>query len=274
MSTKRKREEFRLPETIVLAINTHGYIMLDEYTHEPEFFTPPEGVEVVKIAAVVPGVCNILSPEAVTQNIKIIDNAIKPYKSLDDVNLYDLGNTLSIKLMENQIDLPEIETDYRQSLKRIEPAEIDAVTSSHIHASDKGFQVEDYSGKRMINKGYMRTRNDPKQKHHDWKMIIVNRMGAKIDFLPTVARILRSEEPYTDISTIIQDLQRFGAKRVLIVDFSCSNFVNSDRGDIVNARGERNVRNELLKKGLFGGKTRKRKSRKHNRRNTRLRRYI
>ena len=268
MSTKKRSplifKKRELPETVVLAINTHGYIVLNK-DGEPELFNP-EGIEIVKVSAIAPGVCNILTPNAVTKNIKIVNDVTKKFcydkgEDLNDINLVELGQVINTELKENQIDLPDIEEYVRKSAAKREA--VDPIFAEHVHSSDKGFQVKDFTGLPMINKWYMREESDTKVKHHDWKMTIVNLRGAKIDFMPYVSRGLRAGEPTTNIATIIDDLKRFGVKRLLLVDFSCSNFSDILRGDIIDETATRALRRTLLKEGLFGGNNRrKRKTRR------------
>ena len=254
----------QLPETVVLAINTHGYIVLDETTHEPEIFTP-EGIEIVKIAAVVPGVCNILSPSTVTQNIKLVSELTTEFckdKNINDVDLEGLGNYINETLKYNQHDFSEIEKSVRQTIARGES--VDNVSADHVHASDKGFQIKNFSNTPMINKWYMRSNSDIAPKHHDWKMAIVNLHGAKIDFMPYVSRDLRSGDHSTNIQKIIDTLKGFGVKRLLVVDFSCSNFTDIERNDIVVDTREMNViQRNLLKEELFGGRIKENKSKEN-----------
>ena len=265
MSTVKRKAKppLQLPETVVLAINTHGYIVLDKNTHKPELFTPDKDIEIVKIAAVVPGVCNILSPTTVTKNIRLVSKLTKEFckdKNINDVDLEELGHSINEALKPNQDDFPEIEKSVRKSIARGEA--VDTVYADHVHASDKGFQIKNFTNEPMINKWYMRSNSDTKQKSHDWKMAIVNLTGSKIDFMPYVSRYLRSGEPTTNIKTIIDTLiTQFGVKRLLVVDFSCSNFTDIERGDILDKTRDMNAEQRTLLKGeLFGGRTKHNKT--------------
>jgi hypothetical protein len=113
----------------------------------------------------------------------------------------------------------------------------------------------------VINKTYIR-KNATEQFESPWdfKISVLNVIGYPDLLVEMVGRHYIEESEVT-LKQITQYLYNRGVREIILVDFSCSVFINeSDVKTEPDARTERILRRELLKQGIHGGLLRKRRT--------------
>jgi hypothetical protein len=250
------------PETVVLSITLHG-LMLVENGAVAEF-TVPDGMRIIKISAVAPGVCNVTTEK----EIKIANDSIR--EVFDSPQLtYEEKESKLASLVQS---LKTLESDTTATIRSQLKREEDVDMRNMLRYMDKGFSIVHYeSGKTMINKEFGRSGGEGLESVDDYKITALNvegqpdlhsiivseRSGATMTRGTT-----KSEEQYLlRLSTIVTFLQKNGVKNILLFDFSCSEMTEGSERD------KRLLRLNLMKEGKNGGKkteTRRRKNRRYN----------
>jgi hypothetical protein len=247
------------PETLVLSITLHGLMSVENGAVAE--FTVPQGMRILKVSAVTPGVCNVTTEEEITTaNASIRKVFGSPQLTYKDVVSKLAPLVQSLKTLESDT-LPTI----RSQLK----GEKDTDMSNFLLHTDKGFSIVNYeSGKPMINKEFGRSDGEGLKNVDDYKITALNAVGE-----PDIHSLIVSERPGSTmtrastksegefllrLSTIVTFLQERGVKNILLFDFSCSEMTEG------SPRFIRNARRNLVKEGKNGGKkteTRRRKKR-------------
>ena len=247
--------EFNYPATIVITINTHGMIIINE-DGTYETFKVKEGISVYKINAVAPGVCNILWDEQNQENIDIVERALHKVRT----DYIEAGNQVPMTMYDfsNQVRniLFGYQSFYQKELKQeMEEAksrgEDGKIHEEYLHHFDKGFTLCDFTNADIVNKGFTRSNEEGMGVHYDWQITAINMRG-KPDILKNIilekgTGIHHHGTSETTLKDIIDHLHRHGVKRILMVDFSCSNFADENFNDILTDRGIRDMRARILK---------------------------
>ena len=248
------KHDFNYPQTIVITINTHGFIIINE-DGLYDTFKVKRGVTFYKINAVTPGVCNILWDEQNQSNINIIEEALNKVRTdyvesgnIVPMSMYDFSNKVRNILYSYQ-------TLYQKDLKKemVEKKSVGEQVEIHqeyLHHFDKGFTLCDFTNTNIINKGFNRSNEEGMGDHHDWQITAVN-MPSKPDILKNInlekgIGIHHHGTSETTLKEIIGHLYRHGVKRILMVDFSCANFVDENFDDVLTERGVRSMRANIL----------------------------
>ena len=234
------------PETLVLSITLHG-LMSVENGDVPTFIVP-EGMRIIKVSAVTPGVCNVTTGE----EMKIANDSIHEVFGSPELTYEEIGPKLT-SLVQS---LKKIESDTIPTIRSQLKKEEDPNMRNMLRYTDKGFRVVHYeSGKPIINKEFGRSDGEGMQSVEDYKIIAINAVGQ-----PDLHSIIVSErsgatmtrgstksegEFLLRLSTIVTFLRGKGVKNILLFDFSCSEMSESSERDV------RNIRRNL--KGLNGG---------------------
>jgi hypothetical protein len=278
----------KFPKTLVIAISTHGTIRADKADLN---FTVPSGVTLVKVNAVIPSVCNIISSndmknasDFITEEInKINKTPVLDTKNetpvldtknetpvLDTKDLLVLASEIKdhiVKKVSNSVD--QTDTYVRQQRKA---GESESLTDelAFLNSFARGYRVIDATGKQMINKYYSRENSDALNPTGDWQIKALNVEGQP-DLINEIERANdRRSTRTSDAEITFEELINFcikkGSRRFLVFDFSCANVADEDRKDVLlTDRDRRNFASAKLKDGTaYGGKTKKikRKSRK------------
>jgi hypothetical protein len=252
----------KFPETLVLSITVHGLMSVENGAVAE--FTVPDGMRIIKISAVAPGVCNVTTESEIEKaNASIRKVFGSPQLRYEEIEPNLASLVQSLKTLESDTT-PTI----RSQLK----GEKDTDMSNFLRHTDKGFSIVNYeSGKPIINKEFGRSDGEGLESVDDYKITALNAVGQ-----PDLHSIIvsersgatmtrgttKSEEQYLlRLSTIVTFLQENGVKNIVLFDFSCSEMTEGTERDI------RNARLNLVKQGLKGGKkteTRRRKNRRYN----------
>jgi hypothetical protein len=252
------------PETLVLSITLHGLISVENGAVTN--FTVPQGMRILKVSAVTPGVCNVTTEEEITTANASIRNVFgSPQLTYKDVvsKLTPLIKTL--KTLESDT-LPTI----RSQLKKEE----DVNMRNMLRYTDKGFKVVEYeSGKPIINKEFGRSDGEGLKSVEDYKITALNAVGQ-----PDIHSLIVSERPGATmtrastksegefllrLSTIVTFLQERGVKNLVLFDFSCSE-LSEETGREFSKTETRYIGRTSVKEGKNGGKkteTRRRRKR-------------
>jgi hypothetical protein len=245
------------PETVVLSITVHGLMSVENGAVTT--FTVPDGMRIIKISAVAPGVCNVTTESEIeTANASIRKVFGSPQLRYEDIEPKLASLVQSLKTLEYDTT-PTI----RSQLK----GEKNTDMSNFLRHTDKGFSIVNYeSGKTMINKEFGRSDGEGVENVDDYKITAINAVGQ-----PDIHSLIVSERPGATmtrastksegdfllrLSTIVTFLKEKGVKNIVLFDFSCSEMTEGTERDIRNER--RNL------KGLNGGKkteTRRRRKR-------------
>jgi hypothetical protein len=252
-------EKKKYPETVVLSITVHGLMSVENGAVAE--FTVPDGMRIIKISAVAPGVCNVTTES----EIEKANASIRKVFGSPDLTYKDVVSKLA-PLVQS---LKTLESDTTHTIRSQLKGEKDTDMSNFLLHIDKGFSIVNYeSGKPMINKEFGRSGGEGLKSVDDYKITALNAVGE-----PDIHSLIVSERPGATmtrastkgegefllrLSTIVTFLQKNGVKNILLFDFSCSEMTEGTERDIRNARWN------LIKEGLHGGKkteTRRRRKR-------------
>jgi hypothetical protein len=278
------------PKTIVLAITSHGVIPLDEMG-KPETFTLPRGVTLMKVNAVSPGVCNIMSSddsddyvESIIEWVKKLDkkglskkkedftkNLAATFKHEDRIRTFpEVESLLPSKKRELLSKKFEEHDDYSGYLDKMKDIQTDEAYLNQVPA---GYKISSFKNKRyktrqevrsskkniVIEKIYSRDNADEQfESSWDFKIIAVNVLGFPDLLVEMTSRRNRDISEVT-LSEIIYYLHVIkDVEEIILIDFSCSSFSDIDKEgfsfDSLDERTIRTLRREILKEGIYGGR--------------------
>lgn len=249
------------PETVVLSITLHGLMSVKNGAVAE--FTVPEGMRIIKVSAVAPGVCNVTTES----EIEKANASIRKVFGSPDLTYQEIEDNLA-SLVQS---LKTLESDTTSTIRSQLKGKKDEDMSNFLLHTDKGFSIVNCeSGKTMINKEFGRSDGEGLKNVDDYKIIALNAVGqpdlhsnivsGRSGATDTRGSIKSEGEFLLRLSTIVTFLQKEGVKNILLFDFSCSEMTEGSE------RGKRLLRLNLTKKGLYGGKkteTRRRKNRRY-----------
>jgi hypothetical protein len=251
------------PETVVLSITLHGLMSIEN--GDVAEFTVPEGMRIIKISAVAPGVCNVTTGEEITTANasirKVFDSSELSYEEKES-KIASLVQ--SLKTLES-----DTTATIRSQLKTQKDEDTIKDMLNMLRSTNKGFTTVEYlPGDPIINKEFGRSDGEGLDNVDDYKIIAVNVEGqpdlhsiiVSGRYGATMTRgTTKSEGQYLlRLSTIVTFLQERNVKNIILFDFSCSEMTEGSE------RKKRLLRLNLTKKGLHGGKkteTRRRRKR-------------
>ena len=249
--------QFNYPKTIVISITTHGNILINE-DGLYETFKVRSGLTFYKINAVAPGICNILWDEQNEDNTEILERALHKVKTQyrdeqnnaqpQQISMYDFSNDVRNVLFGYQTFFQKpLKNDMEESKSSGEDIK---QHQDYLHHFNKGFSLCDFTGAVVVNKGYSRTNIEGIGLHNDWQMNVIN-MAGKPDLLKNInlekgIGIHHRGTTETSLKEILSHLYKHGVKRILMVDFSCSNFTDENFNEILTDRGAREIRANIL----------------------------
>jgi hypothetical protein len=276
----------------VVQITTHGKIPLSK-KGEPKLFKLPKGMTLIKMSAVVPGVCNFMDPinahysanfilekEIMTElNTHLTAIGISGVMSKSSQEFFDGTLARIFRKLDTRI-VKKIES-IAQSKKRIKLSQdVSQLAADYVHKLDKNYVVTLFKNKQLVvDKVYQRTNKesfgiqtlapDARTHTYDFKL---NRLDQQerpdLMITPSNKRPLRPKEgeenaAAVSLKELLHDLNIKGVKNVVIFDFSCSAF-----GGTLDDRTVRTLRASILDNGRYGGKNKTPKHRSKNKRRT------
>jgi hypothetical protein len=257
----------KFPKTLVIAISTHGTIRAGKGD-----FKVPDGVTLVKVNAVIPSVCNIISSNDMKNASDFItEEIVEKTPVLDTKNLIVLASEIKDDLIEKVKGSKDQTDKYVKQERKSGESESLNVELAFLNSFARGYNVLDATGKYMANKYYSRENSAALNPTGDWQIKALNVAGQP-DLINEVERANKRRSTGTSEAEItFEELINFciekGARRFLVFDFSCANVTDEDLNDIFSndERWRRHFANNMRKKGvIYGGRTKrvKRKSRK------------
>ena len=265
--------------TMISIITSHGGIPCTMDNANYDTFVIPEGIEVIKFTISVPGIVSYADQVNVDNYIKLIN------KYADDLINTEVNDAFLKIIVEG---IQELFKDIVK--KKLNKYKKNKYISDLLHHYEKGFNIYKLrAGDRMINKIY--TRDVVQKKINNWSIIELSHKYSDEDVeksLPDIFfKIPRNITPinirfkiglYMDIirtEQLIEYYKSKGIKKLLIFDFSCSDFTNTSNNlklfnneDRLSRRLRRNTKQENIPSGGLRKKrkTRKRRKSRKNRR--------
>lgn len=263
-------------ETAVLVFTTHGDIQVrnsrnPELTEEVDDFFIPEGMEIVILNAVSPGVPNLLPPKNVAPFVRIVRNATSHFNSRSPMKeMKEIVQTIKNQILERD-DQPENVAKEIRSANELYTNDGE-IMAYHNRSHEFLYKIKTYTKgtKSLIpNKEYLREDkllykiNDNgekiKIKNSNWKLNLLNSdISTDEDLMDTLnpnagkTRNASSREGNTTtrLETIINELYNRGVRKLIIIDLTCSVIRKKQSG--ITDRGERNVALTLIKEQSTG----------------------
>jgi len=269
---KEKLGPVELPETLILSVTVHGVIDAKPLKGEEQIeavgeqqpervpkLQVPDGMRVLKISAVAPGVCNVVSPDDTVAANKVLNDAFGSNPmSYDAIRPLVPGVVAALKTIE-----AEGEKELREDKELMHDEQI----RQFVRSTPKGYEVKEYGPKEtMINKMYTRSIGEGADDPAEYKITIMNSVE-KYDLFSLIltgrlgAAATRASEKVEDLyglelAELLEFVQKRGVKNVVLFDFSCSEMPDIDD------RTKRLYAREVKREGLTGGKRTRRRNRK------------
>jgi len=263
MSSKgSKKSKVGKLKTAVLVFTTHGDVQVrssknPELTEEVEKYRIPEGMEIVSLNAVKPGVPNMLPPKNVKPFIRIVRTTTEDFN--DETEKKDMKEM--VKQIKQQIfeldDQPgEVSTEVNK--KNTNYTDDEETMAYHRTSHEFLYSIRTYSNRFMSNKEFLREDKllykedydgeNVKLESSNWKLNLLNtNVKTDEDLMDTLnpnagktrAAHERSGYTITRLGNVIDELNRRGIKKVIIIDLTCSVIRKKQEG--VTARTERTI---------------------------------
>jgi hypothetical protein len=258
------------PETVLLAVTSHGLTKYNDDSKQVITFNVPPDMKIIKLSAVAPGVCNLTEPESLDKTIeRIVKKINKPVefnKLLRDPVSYLEELIVLIKTNE--------EDTINETINDKSPDFDRKIRDDYFHHRNKSYTIMEYNqNDPIINKDFVRN-NRTELNRGAWDFQI-SALNASEVGKPDLFNEITQRRTYADADTtitleqIVDFLKGKGVHQIIIIDLSCSNF-ESETGDELNNREERNLRRNILKSGLNGGKKKYKKTQKHKRKKRKI----
>ena len=251
------------PETVVLSITLHGRMSVENGAVTT--FTVPDGMRIIKVSAVAPGVCNVTTEK----EIEKANASIRKVFGSPDLTYQEKESKLASLVQSLKTLESDTTATIRSQVKKEEDEDTIKDMLNMLRYMDIGFTTVEYlPGEPIINKEFGRSDGEGLESVDDYKITALNVEGqpdlhSNIVSGRSGATMTRGStksegEFLLRLSTIVTFLQKEGVKNLVLFDFSCSEMTEG------SPRFIRNERRNLTKKGLHGGKkteTRRRRKR-------------
>jgi hypothetical protein len=287
----------KCPKTVVIAITAHGTIPLyketrdDEYT--PHVFHLPTGrkLSVTKISAVVPGICNITTPQDVDKNVnylikalnkfdistathdkkkEFLDNALQRFHVLDKDQIREIQADLIKKqktlLEKEQKTSSSDEDEIKEIMEIIELTEDIESDKQYLYHNQK-YRKDTYNNKHkkdgILYKIYDRKSSEQLKSPYDYKINLLNVIGIP-DLFSEMNTRKSGRSAQVKLQLSIEDIIYFlyvkkKVDEIIMFDFSCSSFTDGvTRELVIDERFIRKTRKSLLNKKVHGGNIKRR----------------
>jgi len=252
--------------TAIVQVSSHGSMCLtDDKTFNT--FHIPDGFTLVKVSVITPGVCNFTTNdeineahEIIKRNFEFIDSL---FEEIDQRGTLDSNDKNIQKFFDFFREMDESNVN---SLKRNEKCPL---KRDYYYHDDKKYVLTVYNdaNPEVLNKNYSRSNSEyfenSVKDNYDYKINWVNKNGEP-DLLSEINnfRPTRTDASnFTSLEEIVIYFNSQNIKKVFLIDFSCANIYDSEYDDI-SKRTERQLRRDILKRKIYGGKKRKTKKRR------------
>ena len=260
------------PETLVISVTSHGVIQTNinaNNINEPLTFNIPSDMSIIKLSAVAPGVCNLTNPvdidDFIKKVIKKVNNPVEYQKLISDPTSYveslaELYKNIEEDTVKQTIN--EKELDYEEKIR-----------DDYVHHRNKSYTIQTYNpNNQIINKEYVRNnRTELNVSQWEFQINVLNTTGIPDLFREMLGRSYKDANSSITLQGIVNFVKSKGARNIILLDLSCSNFESTDPSVTITDREERELRRDILKKGLNGGKRyhkNKKTKKTNNKRNT------
>jgi hypothetical protein len=215
------------PKTVIACITAHGGIDVDRNGELTEEYIVPDGVRIIKLSAVSPGVCNLVFEGETGVFVDAIFEFIAGRKRFTQRTVEKLAE----RLHELDEETKNVEGTRIQGLESRAEGAPDLLTEEYFHHADKKYTVRTYlPGEEIINKVYVRDNREFSESPFDLKINLMNVRG-----VPDLVEIIsgkktglrsRGEDDSSEIH-LNQGIDYLVGKKVttiVLVDLSCSFF--------------------------------------------------
>jgi hypothetical protein len=148
------------------------------------------------------------------------------------------------------------EHDNSWKLRRVKSDDDMKVRKQFVHTHDSGYLLHQYDAfELMLNKVYKRDNADA-HGPYDWKIMDLTREGSPDLMYEMFRRSHHGDTPDVSLKTIVEYMleQNPNLLHIIILDFSCSNYVYDDMTDVAHTS---DLRRDMIQSKLFGGYARK-----------------
>jgi len=145
MSRRPKIPE--LPETVMACVTAHGGIDVTVHGELFERYIVPEGVKIIKLSAVSPGICNMVSDEESEFFIEEIFKFIRGSKGRKPRKNFTRGTVEKLAAHFHKLDkaTDNIDGCRRQGLDARAEGVPDTLIEDYFHHADTKYVVNEYS---------------------------------------------------------------------------------------------------------------------------------
>jgi len=246
MSSKgSKKSRVGKSETAVLVFTTHGDVQVrssknPELTEEVEKYRIPEGMEIVSLNAVKPGVPNMLPPKNVKPFIRIVRNATEDFNDeTEKKQMKEMVKQIKQQIFELDDQPGEVATEVNK--KNVNYTDDDETMAYHRTSHEFLYSIRTYTNKIISNKEFLREDKllykedydgeNVKLESSNWKLNLLNtNVKTDEDLMDTLnpnsgktrAAHERSGYTITRLSNVIDILYGRGIKKIIIIDLTCS----------------------------------------------------
>jgi hypothetical protein len=263
MSSKgSKKSRVGKSETAVLVFTTHGDVQVSssknpDLTEEVEKYRIPEGMEIVSLNAVKPGVPNMLPPKNVKPFIRIVRNATEDFNDeTEKKQMKEMVKQIKQQIFELDDQPGEVATEVNK--KNTNYTNDEETMAYHRTSHEFLYSIRTYTNGIITNKEFLREdkllyKEDYDGEHlklesSNWKLNLLNtNVKTDEDLMDTLnpnagkTRVSHEREGYTitRLRNVIDMLYSRGIKKVIIIDLTCSVIRKKQQG--VDGRLERAI---------------------------------
>jgi len=233
----------KIPETLVVGINTHGEIPVDSTTNKPlQFRFDDADINIYKLSASAPGVSNISTIEPFESMNQKISECVQDMDQISSkmAKIKKICRSNNRENLENMMRDPKIRSD--------------AKFREYMHQYDNAFQWQHIATDCVIdNKTYIKFTEeeirelDIESKEPEYFNRIVFYNMDNIDLFTLIESVMDTKiETLTlkDLIDFIINLGKDKVKTIIFVDLSCSTFHRED-GHALSPREIRAIRRSL-----------------------------
>jgi hypothetical protein len=222
------------PDTVMACVTAHGGIDVTAHGELLEHYLVPEGVKIIKLSAVSPGICNMVTEEESESFIEEIFKFIRGSKGRKPRKKFTRETVEKLAAHFHKLDeaTDNIEGCRRQGLDSRTEGVPDPLIEDYFHHADTKYVVQEYSGgDEILNKVYVRNNRELALSPFDLKINLMNVVGVpdlveKITGKKTGLRPRPGAEDSSEIhlNHAINYLTDRGVTTIVLVDLSCSFF--------------------------------------------------
>jgi hypothetical protein len=244
----------KYPETMIVVVTAHGEIRVEpqpDGTLAPALLTIPDNMNLTRINAVAPGICNYSDAKFADTVISEIKKIYEPVlRKQSPKKIQDLSDQITLKVKEiTKADLERVyvkgtadeqEIQYLQNFNH----HVDKICTKSLHRGCS----------QALNKIY---NTEVESTTSDDKILLLNAPGGEINVLSkkffAKNGTVDIEGPYAiDLANLLKYLRKRGVINIILIDLSCSVFTDPSY-KAFTPREERSLRRSAT--GYGGGAT-------------------